>query len=239
MTKKAVPKKADRHVTAAAKFDPKSWRDELKNGAAVLKHTRDATVGFVQEYFDSRADGGKGTTSDREQDQLRAGLVFATGGLDSLLKHLIREAIPALADRNANIANNLRDFAEKRIGRETGRQAEIGAGFLARALISQDPKSFVIEEYVYELTGSSLQSIDQIQKTASAFAITDKDLTHTINGLKTVFDARNGILHEMDIDFTKPNRSRRARKQDETIRQMNAVLSLGEEFLRKVDVQFH
>lgn len=42
---------------------------------------------------------------------------------------------------------------------------------IARYLVAADPRARLIEDYIYELTGSSLQSAEEVGKTASALGI--------------------------------------------------------------------
>jgi hypothetical protein len=61
------------------------------------------------------------------------------------------------------------------------------------------------------LTGSSLQSKDQLLRVAAYFAIPPAELTNNLEKLKEIFDARNQIAHEMDVLLGQTNRSRRSR----------------------------
>ena len=59
----------------------------------------------------------------------------------------------------------------------------------------------MIEDYIYELTGSSLQTAEEVDKVAGALGIDDAALRKRIVGLKTLFVARNEISHELDLCF--------------------------------------
>ena len=56
------------------------------------------------------------------------------------------------------------------------------------------------EDYVYELTGSSLQSAEQVELTARALGIAEVNaLLGRIRGLRPLFVARNEVSHELDL----------------------------------------
>ena len=79
---------------------------------------------FVQVRQDRKA---KGAATDVEQDLLRAMLVFACSGLDSMIKQLIRDALPAVIDKNEGAEAQFRTFIEKKIGLDQKLSMEIMA----------------------------------------------------------------------------------------------------------------
>jgi hypothetical protein len=76
----------------------------------------------------------------------------------------------------------------------------------------------LIEDYIYELTGSSLQSAQQVDATAGALGIEDSDLRKRINGLGDLFRARNQVSHELDLQRVEQpgDRNRRSRPMGPT-----------------------
>jgi hypothetical protein len=88
----------------------------------------------------------------------------------------------------------------------------------------------LIEDYVYELTGSSLQPAEEVQKTAGGLGIEDEDLRKRINGLKGLFVARNEISHELDLQRTgQPgDRTRRTRRIEATKTLCEEGLEVGQ-----------
>ncbi|MGW5744578.1 hypothetical protein [Amycolatopsis sp. NPDC003861] len=67
-----------------------------------------------------------------------------------------------------------------------------------------------------KLTGSSLQSVEQVTNTLTALGLTPhKDLYKEARGLKELFEVRNKIAHEMDMTHhaisTRGTRSRNER----------------------------
>jgi hypothetical protein len=71
----------------------------------------------------------------------------------------------------------------------------------------------LIEDYIYALTGSSLQSAEEVQRVASALAIEGVELRKRIAGFKNLFIARSEISHELDLQrLERPgDRTRRTR----------------------------
>lgn len=159
-----------------------------------------------------KAEGGgiQGQLTNNENDQLRAAIVFSGAGLDATLKQMIRDTLPMVLEAgNEQAHKKFEDFAHERLG--TGEIADTQA--IARYLTSASPRERLIEDYIYELTGSSLQSSEEVQKVAGALGVDDKDLRKKIGELKPLFTARNEISHELDLQSPeKPgDRTRRSR----------------------------
>ncbi len=91
----------------------------------------------------------------------------------------------------------MRDELEKFISRSIRGTAELPeagtAKFLARVLASDSPQQKVIEAYIQELTGGSLQSVVELKRVTSALGLGNVTLS---NELKAIFDVRNRIIHE-------------------------------------------
>ena len=93
----------------------------------------------------------------------------------------------------------------------------------------------MIDDLVRSLRASSLQSKDQLLKVAAHFNIPSNKLSTDLNLLKEIFDARNEVAHEMDIDFTQTNRSRRPRKKDSMIQFTTEIFRISKQCLAEVD----
>jgi len=166
-----------------------------------------------------------------EQDLLRAMLVFASSGLDSMVKHLIRDTLAAVIDRDEGALEMLKENVKRNLYRDRNLDAEL----LVNALVAKDPKALLIDGLVYELTTSSLQSSEQVFRVASFFNIPTNQLTADPRDLGQVFKVRNEIAHEMDIDFSQPNRKRRPRSKDAMIANTNTLFAVCRAFLERVD----
>ena len=93
----------------------------------------------------------------------------------------------------------------------------------------------VIEEYVLDLTGASLQSAPELAKTAAALGLpkTVVDVTR----LTEIFGIRNKIIHELDINLDSERRKRTLRGREPMMKHTKALLQVGEDILMGVDRQ--
>jgi hypothetical protein len=96
-------------------------------------------------------------------------------------------------------------------------------------------RDVLIQDLVRDLTSGSLQSNDELFSVASFFNIATKDLLDKPQDLKSIFNIRNQISHEMDIDFSQPNRHRRPRAREDMIDFTNTVFKVAKNFIEKTD----
>jgi hypothetical protein len=181
----------------------------------------------------------RGAPTDEQMDLLRAMLVFAGAGLDSMLKQLIRDALPTLAESDLKVVEEFEKFASRRL-RQSGVDDEgpSASKLLVSALISESPREAILEAYVQDLTGSSLQSASELLKATAALGI--QGALSTYGRLGDAFRARNEIIHELDINFSHSTRNRQTRAladmvllSDEILRVAAHVLQLTDERLAK------
>ena len=174
----------------------------------------------------------RGRMPENEADLLRAAVVFAGAGLDATLKQLIRDTLPLLLDCNEQAHDKFETFAANRL--RTGDTAD--AKVLARYLTSSDPRGRLIEDYIHELTGSSLQSDKEVQLAAGALGINDGQLRKRIKGLEELFSIRNEISHELDLQRPEKqgDRSRRTRGMGPTIKQCHEGFEVGQLIINEV-----
>ena len=114
------------------------------------------SVNGVLTSFDAvrdvrRAKGGsiRGRLPQQEEDLLRSAITFACAGLDSTLKRVIRDALPALLERNTHAHERFEKFVGARIG--PGDVADPRR--IAQYLVQTDPRGALIDAYIYEMTG--------------------------------------------------------------------------------------
>ncbi len=169
--------------------------------------------------------------TDQEYDQLRAMLVFACSGLDSTIKHAVREALPDVLDRVPRADDNFRDFVEKQLPMDARPTTKL----LATVLTARDPRRALVAHLVRDLTSSSLQFKDQILRAGSFFDIPSRELIADMPLFDSLFRARNQIAHGMDIDFSQPRRNRAPRPRRDMVDYTTAVLSCAAKFLAAVD----
>lgn len=194
------------------------------------------TLHTIRQLRKSEGGGIQGQLTNNENDQLRAAIVFSGAGLDATLKQMIRDTLPLLLEAgNEQAHKKFEDFAHERLG--TGEIAD--TRIIARYLTSASPRNRLIEDYIYDLTGSSLQSKEEVQKVAGALGINDKELRKKIESLKPLFTARNEISHELDLQSPeKPgDRSRRSRPIGQTKDICNSAFEVGQLMLNDVSNQ--
>ena len=212
---------------------PEVSASELRNAHLVLKHTHSTVESFLNAFESHVSQRGPGSPTDQEYDLLRAMLVFACSGLDSSIKHAVREALPAVINRVDRAADNFRDFVEKQLSVD----AQSTTRLVAKVLTTESPRSALIQHLIRDLTGRSLQSKDQVLRVGSFFDIPSSELVDDRPLFDRVFRARNQIAHEMDIDFTQPRRNRASRRKQEMVDYTSAVLGCAAKFLAGVDAR--
>jgi len=128
---------------------------------------------FLNSFIQVRKDRhAQGTPTDLEQDLLRAMLVFACSGLDSMIKQLIPDALPTVIDKNEGAELQFRGFIEKKIGNDQ----KLGMEIMALSITSRTPREHTLNRFIAALTQDSLQSKDQIYQITSMFDIASKDV---------------------------------------------------------------
>lgn len=151
-------------------------------------------------------------SDDDKDDLLRSMLIFACSTIDSLGKQLVRDCLKELIDQKESSGDSgakmqFQSFIRKQIDKE-------GAVLLARVLSAEDYREELVDVLKQKLTDSSLQSYQQLAILTGHFGVpTDKVINK--KDADAIFDARNKITHEMDIDqlapgSPQPTRRRRA-----------------------------
>lgn len=213
-------------------------KPETSKARTILRHAHESVQGFIDSFRAVRAHrgAGAGATTDEEQDLLRAALVFAAAGLDSVLKQLIRDAVARLAQLDLSVEEGLETFVRRQLrGELDAGEAASGQKFLARILIAASHRDELVEQYILSLTGTSLQSAEEVARAATALGLAHHELGFNKNQLRPIFDIRNDIIHELDINLSAPNRNRESRNRAQMVRHANSLLELGEKFVRGVE----
>jgi len=211
---------------------------ETRKARLILDHATQSAEAFLKFYDESRKKRRKsgGMTTDEEQDLLRGMLVFSAAGLDSLLKQLFRDALRKLAASDPRVQEELEKFVSRQIrGDKENPESIAGTRFLARALLAQDPQARLIEDYVQELTGSSLQSSDQVIKATRALGLTSDEVKIDAQELQRIFEVRHQIVHELDVKLDARTRNRNIRKRDEMEFWSRVLLELGKDIISAVE----
>lgn len=110
---------------------------------------------------------------------------------------------------------------------------------LARILVDGDPDRTLKDAYVNELTGSSLQSTEQVTTTLTALDLNDeRHLYVEAKSLRPLFQARNQIAHELDMTSGairgRGRRSRHERSIQAYTDMCHQALNYSQRFLNTV-----
>jgi len=203
---------------------------ELQRAYQIVVYAHDTAKSLLAGFNSLGAARGRGAPSDEQQDLLRAMLMFAGAGLDACAQQVVRDALPQLVTSHDDARKALIGFAARRLRRETESDtAGIDARFLAELLIGK-PEENLIEALIDELTGSSMQSVDELKRVASHLGVIgDKSLVKAIDGTREAFRVRNRIAHDMDIKITPGRgRNRTQRARADMVRDTNNLLEVAE-----------
>jgi hypothetical protein len=206
----------------------------LEKPLLILKHAHSSAKALLAA-FDGIRGKKEGAPTDAEQDLLRSMLVLSAAGLDSIIKQLIRDTLTNLAEKDVKVLEGIEAFARKQmIGMAQSSSDSMAAKFLAQILVAKSHHGKIIELYIEDLTSRSLQSAEELMKALYALAVEPTEVGVNPKRLKEIFDIRNKIIHELDIQFGGINRSRNSRTRNTMVKHTNLLLALGEGVLLAV-----
>lgn len=157
----------------------------------------------------------KGLWADPAVDLLRSALLYASAGLDTSLKRLVKHALPSLVEVDENVEKQFQKWATERMG--GGVEGGVDPKALIRILMTKGvtPRDSLMSSWVYELTDGSAQSVERVDALCSALGVTAREIRERTSPklaesvLRDAFVARNQIAHELDV--TDPSASTRQR----------------------------
>lgn len=206
--------------------------NKCENAFIILSNAHDASSSLLDIFNTSRRNrNARGTPTDEEQDLLRSMLIFACAGLDSMVKQLVSDVLSSVIDFDDGASEMFKSYIERRIKKGQ----EIDHRLLADVLGDIKPRERLIKSLIYDLTSQSLQSTEQLLRVGSFFNIPSNNICRDTNKLIQIFQARNEMVHELDVDFSQPSRSRRLRTRSRMIEFVNEIFNVAETFLRSVD----
>ena len=107
---------------------------------------------------------------------------------------------------------------------------------LAEVLVDRDPRSRLVDQLVHDLTAGSLQApAEELLRVGSYFDIPSADLCLAPRELQRIFNARNEIVHEMDVDLEPLNRNRRQRSLNQIKGFTDEIFKISAALLSEVD----
>lgn len=207
--------------------------------ASLIATTSHAAADALLDAFhlakEKRGAARGGMTTDAEQDLLRSMLVMTAAGLDATVKQLIEDTLPTLINCDPKAQNSFEKFAQRRLGSDGSGTGGANIRLLASLLASASPQTRLIDEYVGHLTSGSLQSTDSLFEVAAALGIDPTQVGLLAHDLRPIFDTRNKIIHELDINLHAKRRTRNVRTQANMIDNVDRLFRLIRLMVQSVD----
>lgn len=214
---------------------------ETARARIAVDHAKSSVRNFSYAFRTVRQNrNASGAPTDGEQDLFRAAVAFAAAGLDISVKSLIRDSLKTLAEKDDKVAKGFEEYTRRKLKSDSGILGESEPSrFLAKILVSSSPYERLIEHYIYDLTGSSLQSLDELHKAASALDIDKALLKEKASFLRESFIVRNDIIHELDVNFdtSRGKRSRKSRTKKHLNNCCEVFLLIAEYFIDQVELK--
>ncbi|WP_255308231.1 hypothetical protein [Streptomyces marincola] len=186
---------------------------EVQRSWARFRATHESVARLFDTLNESRAakDDPRGAISELHLDQARAAIVFTAAGIDACLRTLLRDALGTLLSQDGPAHGAFtRHFFTHRLGGELTRPTK-------KAVVALDPRAALIDLYVEDLTGASVQGWKQLARCRDALGIDGPALTDDV--LRThqdFFNARHQVVHELDLVDPSGRGSRSRRPRDLT-----------------------
>jgi hypothetical protein len=159
----------------------------------------DAVANLIEETYPAlrnKREGSRGRLTHAEQDVFRAAVIFAGAGVDTVFKEALRGCVTLQIESSTGAREKYLEFVTNYI-QDAG---AISPKRLALLLTSFDSSQDLKAAYIESLTGSSLQSQQQVTKALAALGLQDeRDLFKDSVKLNPLFRVRNQIAHEMDM----------------------------------------
>jgi hypothetical protein len=173
----------------------------------------------------------RGRLSATELDILRAAIAFAGAGLDAALKKLMKDTVRDIALRIPLARRKFLDFID---GHLASSGQPVDRRRLAEILVDgRGSQAVLLERYERELTGDSLQSVDQVNIVCGALGIDDRAIRERLKTgatLDRMFKARNDIVHQLDLT----DQGRRARTFAEVREFAGEALAVTQQIINAV-----
>ncbi len=169
-----------------------------------------------------------------KEDLLRAVLLFACSTIDSVGKQLTKDCLVELIDSDEGAQKTFETYVSRQIDKEPHK-------ILARALSKPDYRGELIQVLRESIEGKSLQSYPQISTLTAQFGVITDTIFNRAEAEK-IFDTRQKIVHEMDIDSIVPGgpaAQRRTRAESELKEQAEQILKASCLLIEAVHNKIH
>lgn len=202
-----------------------------KQSKAILSSTKETIESFFEIYKGFEKEK---SSDEKNQDLLRAIILFSSSGIDAIVKKLINDTIATVINNDEGAAKQFKDFVDKKIQENKN---GINSKLLSELFTCDNPKEQLISVLKRDLTANSLQSAEELFKVASYFNIPTIELSISVDELKKIFKVRNQISHEMDVELNSVDfkRNKRTKKEAEEI--SKELLKLAEKFIFLIDIK--
>ena len=237
----AIKTKTSQPKLRKLEWGPLDVHPACEDAKEILYYTHEAASSLLDSYNQVRLarNPRRGTSTTQEQDLLRAMLVMSAAGLDGMTKQLIRNTLPSLIDTHESVRKGLETFVARRLkGCTDSTTGAIDTKFMARLLSAKSHQAQAIEDYIQDLTGGSLQSADELIRSANALYLPEherKVIVAAKDDLNKAFAIRNMVVHELDMKSdgkkARGRRLRNERKIDDMKSHVEKLLDIGVMFI--------
>ncbi len=202
-----------------------------KQSKAILSSTRETVESLFEIYNNLETEKN---SDEKNQDLLRAIILFSSSGVDAIVKKLINDTIDKIINNDEGAAKQFKDFVDKKIQENKN---GINSKLLSELFTCDNPKEQLISVLKRDLTANSLQSAEELFKVASYFNIPTAEFSIRADTLKEIFKVRNQISHEMDVELNSENFKRNKRTKPEAEKISKDLLELAEEFISLIETK--
>ncbi|WP_228083795.1 hypothetical protein [Streptomyces profundus] len=140
-------------------------------------------------------DDMRGAVSETHRDQARAAIVFTAAGIDACLRTLLRDSLHTLLSTagDAHGAFVAHFMANRLAGDMTTATKQ--------AVVDIDPRSALIDLYVKDLAGSSIQGGVDLVRCRNALGLKQESALddQILKSHQPFFNARHQVVHELDL----------------------------------------
>lgn len=175
---------------------PHGCPPEVERSWARLVASRKAVAGLFTILNDLRRaqDEPRGRVSELHRDQARAAIVFTAAGMDACLRTLLSDALPTLLSEEGPAHGAFtRHFFANRLKGEMSNATK-------KAIVDINPRSSLIDLYVEDLTGRSIQGWKDMGNCRDALGIVSPKLEDVVLEMhQDFFNARHEVVHELDL----------------------------------------
>ncbi|MFC8570821.1 hypothetical protein ACFUIW_34195 [Streptomyces sp. NPDC057245] len=210
---------------------PHGCPPEVERSWDRLKATHKSVQGLFTTLNELRAaqDDMRGAISETHRDQARAAIVFTAAGIDACLRTLLRDSLPTLLSTAGDAHGAfVAHFMANRLGSDMTKATK-------QAVVDIDPRTALIDLYVQDLTGSSIQGGTDLVRCRNALGLKQEPALEDaiLKGHQPFFNARHEVVHELDLidPAGRGSRGRRHRDLAAVGDQCNGALQLLHAFI--------